>query len=303
MLLQEISKKELLTHLRNLADRIAPGLASEVSSHAIITGAELITAGTPQTIMSDVYAPMASIVLQGSMEVSIGQVMLHYDPGACFVGSIDLPITSRITAASPAKPYRAIHLQLERDSLADLVAEALDHEPEQGKCYALGQATTELLEAAGRLLQLASRPEDIPVMGPMIRREMLYRLLRGPQAAAIHQIVLSDPRIQQIRRALTWIRSNLDQTVPIADMANCAGMSEPSFRRHFRVATGMSPLQYQKTLRLQAARRAILAGTEVSRAAYAVGYESASQFSREYSRTFGIAPSRDSRSLSLSDCG
>ena len=303
MLKMENSMNGLLDDLRKLVDDIQPTAPATLASREIINGVELITTSTPQTTLSDVYAPMASIVLQGSMEVSIGQALLYYDPGTCFVGSIDLPITSRITTASAERPYRAIHVQLERDSLADLITEALDHEPEQGKCYALGPASPELLEACCRVLQLPGRPEDVPVMGPMIRKEMLFRLLRGPQAGAIHQIVLSDPKIQQVRRALIWIRENLDKSVPIADMATCAGMSQSSFRRHFRVATGMSPLQYQKTLRLQAARRAILAGADVSRAAFDVGYESPSQFSREYSRTFGVAPSRDPGLSKGDPCG
>lgn len=276
----------------------AAKIARPGESVEILPGVDLFTTTTTNNTMSELYGPMASIVLQGAMEVTIGQNVLRYDPGTCFVGSIDLPITGRITDASEARPYIAVTIALERDSLADLLADALEAEPESGKCYALGPASADLLDTCRRLLRLATAPDDIPVMGPMLRREILYRLLRGPQAAALHQIVVADPKIQQVRRALTWIRNNLDQSVPVGDMANCAGMSQPSFRRHFRTATGMSPLQYQKTLRLQTARKAILSGTEVARAAFAVGYESPSQFSREYARMFGLPPSRDARRLS-----
>ncbi|WP_319498813.1 AraC family transcriptional regulator [uncultured Cohaesibacter sp.] len=289
----QAGRPDLLCRLQLMALSCLSGRTEPIVREEILAGVELFAATSTQPTMSELYAPMASIVIQGTMEVTIGQTVLHYDPGSCFIGSIDLPITSRITSASPEQPYLALNLMLEQDSLADLIAEAIDLEPEQGKCYALGPASLDLLDACARLLKLPASPEDLPVMGPLIRREILYRLLRGPQGGAIHQIVLSDPRIQQIRRALNWIRTNLDKSVPIEDMASCAGMSQPSFRRHFRTATGMSPLQYQKTLRLQAARRSILAGAEVSRAAFAVGYESPSQFSREYSRMFGVPPSRD----------
>nr|WP_236638019.1 AraC family transcriptional regulator [Mangrovicoccus ximenensis] len=134
-------------------------------------------------------------------------------------------------------------------------------------------------------------------MGPMLRRELLYRLLRGPHGPALLQAVASDPRIRQVRRAIDWIRSHVAETVPVAELASCAGMAEATFRRHFRVATGMSPVQFQKILRLQAARRLLLSGRDVIRTAHAVGYESASQFSRDYSRTFGRPPSQEARQL------
>ncbi|MBC06862.1 AraC family transcriptional regulator [Thalassospira sp.] len=254
-------------------------------------------AGAPVVTL---YEPVACIVLQGSMEVIVGDSILHYAPGSCFVGSIDLPVAGQITKASLDEPYMAISIALHRDHLADLVAQAPDVDPDARKGFAVGPAPDALFDACQRLLALKHAPEDVAVMGALLEKEILYRLLRGPQAAALHQIVASDPKIAQVRRALNWIRNNIDQSVPIGDMANCAGMSPASFRRHFRNATGMSPLQYQKTLRLQAARRAILAGAEVGRAAFDVGYESASQFSREYTRLFGLAPSYDAKRLQAS---
>ncbi len=275
----------------------AAALAVPGESLPLLEGVSLFSAQSTESPMALFYEPMAIIVLQGEMEVTIGQAVLDYAPGTCFVGSIDLPVTGRITRASREQPYLALSVTLGREALADLLAEAPQMTPERGKCYAFGPVPEGLFEACARLLALQEAPQDLPVIGPMIRREMLYRLLRGPQAPALHQIVASDPKLAQVRRALSWIRSHLDESVPVHDMATCAGMSEPSFRRHFRAATGMSPLQYQKALRLQAARRSILAGAEIARAAYAVGYESSSQFSREYARMFGLSPSKDLKRL------
>ncbi|MCJ1962115.1 AraC family transcriptional regulator [Novosphingobium mangrovi (ex Hu et al. 2023)] len=265
----------------------------------IIEGVSLFAASDPGRALARLYGPMASLVLQGRMEVTIGANALTYSPGSCFVGSIDLPVTGRIIEASPARPYMAIMVALDRETLADLTTQAGEIAPERTKCFALGPAPEGLLEACLRLLDLqaAERQADMAVLGPLVRREILYRMLQGPQSSAVHQLLASDPRIAQVRRAITWIRGHLDERVPIQDMASCARMSEASFRRHFRQATGMSPLQYQKTLRLQAARRAILSGSEVAKAAFAVGYESASQFSREYARLFGLPPAQDAKRL------
>ncbi|MBF9034940.1 helix-turn-helix domain-containing protein [Rhodobacterales bacterium HKCCE2091] len=283
-------------HATRLAARAA-ALAKPGETVPLIEDVGLFSAISTESRLALFYEPVAVIVLQGEMEVTIGSAVLNYAPGTCFVGSIDLPVTGRITRAGPEAPYLALSIALRRDALADLLAEAPQVIPERGKCYALGPMPDQLPQACERLLALQDAPGDAPVLGPMIRREILFRLLRGPQAAALHQVLASDPKLTQVRRALTWIRTHLDESVPVHDMATCAGMSDASFHRHFRAATGMSPLQYQKTLRLQAARRAILAGSEVARAAFAVGYESPSQFSREYARMFGLAPSKDAKRL------
>ncbi|MFD2175044.1 AraC family transcriptional regulator [Rhodobacter lacus] len=278
----------------------AAALARPGETVPLLEGVSLFCAPSAEVPMAMLYEPMASIVLQGEMEVTIGHAVLNYAPGTCFVGSVALPVTGRVTRASAAQPYLALNITLGREALAELLAEAPQVTIERGKCYAFGPVPEGLMAACDRLLALQAAPDDLPVLGPMARREMLYRLLRGPQAAALHQIVASDPKLAQVRRALSWIREHLSQSVSVQEMARCAGMSDASFNRHFRAATGMSPLQYQKTLRLQAARRAILAGSEVAGAAFSVGYQSASQFSREYARLFGLPPSADARRLKQS---
>ncbi|MCA0042728.1 AraC family transcriptional regulator [Celeribacter sp. ASW11-22] len=281
----------MLDYRPSLTSRAA-AIAKAGETVELTEGVGLFSATSTSSPLALFLDPVAIIVFQGEMEVTIGSAILTYRPGQSFVGSIAMPVTGRLTQATTAEPYLAISLSLARETLADLLAEAPQVMAQQGKCYALGPVPEGIPEACDRLLSLQS-DDDRTILGPMIRREILWRLLRGPQAPALHQIVAADPRLAQVRRALGWIREHLSETVPIRDMASCAGMSEASFRRHFKAATGMSPLTYQKTLRLQAARRAILGGTEIARAGFDVGYVSPSQFSREYARLFGLPPSRD----------
>jgi transcriptional regulator GlxA family with amidase domain len=145
-----------------------------------------------------------------------------------------------------------------------------------------------------RLMRLLDAPNDIRVLAPLLEREILYRLLQGPQGGALRQIVHADSRLGQVRRAICWIRDHFDQPLRIQALAEIAGMSAASFHRHFKAATAMSPLQFQKSIRLQEARRMLMTRHDVARVAYAVGYESASQFSREYARLFGLPPVLDS---------
>jgi transcriptional regulator GlxA family with amidase domain len=159
--------------------------------------------------------------------------------------------------------------------------------------FGVGAVTPDLLDAWLRLLRLLDAPADVPVLAPLFEREILYRLLQGPQGAVLRQIALADSRLSQIRRAIAWIRDNFDRPMRVEALAEISGMSAASFHRHFKSATAMSPLQYQKTLRLQQARRLLIANQDASQAGFAVGYESASQFSREYARLFGSPPMRD----------
>lgn len=258
----------------------------------------------PRSGTSTVHAPVTCLVLQGTKHVSIGDAVLQYDSASCFVASLDLPATGRVLCASPDRPYLAVGLALDREVLAELIASlppgSIDHagpSRTERPGFALGAVTADLLEAWAGLLALLDRPDDIPALAPAREREVLYRLLRGPLGGQLCQMAQEDGRLARIRRAMRWIREHYDETLPTARLADLAGMSVASFHRHFRAATAMSPLQYQKTLRLQAARRLLASGMAASRAAYSVGYASASQFSREYGRSFGLPPSRDAERL------
>jgi AraC-like DNA-binding protein len=280
---------EQLDQLRILALRHAQGrrIQTAVPRVAIATGRE------PTSIMPGLCEPMVCIVLQGAKEVMIGDRVLRYDPASYFVASMELPASGRVIEASPERPYVSVGLALDWQTLAALMPEMPGAPDGHSAAFGVSPVTPELLDPWLRLLRLLDTPRDIPVLAPLAEREILYRLLLGPQGNVLRQIALASGRLSQIRQAIASIRQNFDRPLQIEDLAGLAGMSTASFHRHFKEATAMSPLQYQKTLRLQEARRLLIADYDAARAAFAVGYESASQFSREYARMFGAPPARD----------
>jgi AraC-like DNA-binding protein len=251
----------------------------------------------PTPPMPSLFTPMLCLVLQGAKEVMIGDRRLRYDPASCFIASLDLPASGRILQASPDKPYLSVTLALDRKALAELLPDVPARAGANGAGFAVSPVTAELIDAWFRFLTLLDAPVDIAVLAPLIEREILYRLLAGPQGHVLRQIVSADARLSQVHQAITWIRAHYDEPIRIGRLAKLAGMSEASFHRHFKAVTAMSPLQYQKRLRLQHARRLLITNEDAARAGYAVGYESASQFSREYARLFGAPPSRDAERL------
>jgi AraC-like DNA-binding protein len=281
---------EHLTRLRSLALRHAARDCplSRVSIHVAAATSQ------PNPVM---YTPMLCVVLQGAKQVMIGDRVLRYDPASYFVGSLELPVSGCVIEASPAEPYIAVAMALDLECLTELLAEMPDQPVADTAGFAVSAVTAPLLDAWARLIGLLDTPHDIPVLAPMLEREILYRLLQGPQGGIIRQAARADSRLGQIRQAIGWLRRHYDRPVRIETLAEVAGMSMASFHRHFRAATAMSPLQFQKSLRLQEARRLLIANADASRAGYAVGYESASQFSREYARMFGAPPARDAERL------
>lgn len=257
----------------------------------------------PTSGTATLYEPVTCLILQGTKRVVIGDTVITYDASSYFVASLDLPAVGKVIEATPDRPYIAVALRIDRAVLTDLIAsmppEAIGTETaDAGQAgFAVSEVTPDLLEAWAGLLGLLDRPGDISMLAPMREREILYRLLQGPLGHQLCQIAQDDSRLSRVRRAIEWIRAHYDQALRTNALAEIAGMSVASFHRHFKAATAMSPLQYQKTLRLHAARRLLAGGAEASRTAYSVGYESASQFSREYSRAFGAPPSRDAERL------
>ena len=243
------------------------------------------------------YRPMLAIVLRGAKRVIIGDRTLRYDANHFFIASVDVPASRVVIEASPEAPYVATRLAIDQDLLADLVVDMPRNADRETTAFAVGAMTPELLDAWSRMLRLLDAPDEIDTLAPLFEREILFRILQGPQGALLRQAARSDSRIAQIRRAIAHLRANFDRLVRIEDLVEIAGMSAATFHRHFRAATAMSPLQYQKALRLQEARRRLVADADASGAAYAVGYESASQFSREYTRMFGAPPARDAARL------
>ena len=226
----------------------------------------------------------------------LGERIYEYDAARYLVVSVAVPITGQILEASPTAPYLCLRLDLDPAMIGGLLLEAgaAPAGGAPGSSLMLSTTTPELLDAAVRLVRLLTTPADIAVLAPLIERELLYRLLTGDQAAQLRQIVRGESRLQQVNRAIGWLKHNFDKPFRMQQLATEARMSVSALHQHFKAVTAMSPLQYQKQLRLQEARRLILANAaDAATAAHRVGYDSPSQFSREYSRLFGAPPLRD----------
>lgn len=226
-----------------------------------------------------------------------GEYVYTYDGGDYLVISVDVPIVSQITEASQKRPFLSLRLDLDPAAIGALMLES-DIERAGREAPAASLAVSpmdeDLLGAAIRLLRLLGSPRDIPALAPLIEREILYRLLRGDQTSRMSQIAFAESKLQQVNRAIGWIKRHFRQPFSMEALASEARMSASALHQHFRIVTGMSPLQYQKHLRLQEARRLMLSeAADAALAGHTVGYESPSQFSREYRRLFGAPPLRD----------
>jgi AraC-like DNA-binding protein len=257
----------------------------------------LIRSSHPTEQLHAVQEPAVCFVAQGRKQVIAGQSVYVYDRAKYLIASVAVPIVGQIIEASPAAPYLCLRLDLEPAAIGALMLEAkMPGLPNDapGPALSLSNITPELLDAAIRLVRLLGAPRDIPVLAPLAEREILYRLLLGEQAPQLRQIAFAESKLQQINRAIGWIKRNYRESFSIDAVAAEARMSPSTFHAHFKSVTSMSPLQYQKQLRLQEARRLILSQSlDAATAGHSVGYESPSQFSREYKRAFGAPPARD----------
>lgn len=246
------------------------------------------------------YRSMICFILQGSKRVAINDQLLCYDSAHYLISALDLPLIGEILDGGPGQPYVAVSLVMEPGLLAELAATMPPMRDSEAKSIgiAINPMSAPLRETLLRLLSLLDTPADIPVLGPMVERELLYRLLQGPQGRLLRQIAQPEGSLGRIRRAVAWIRDHYDVQLRIEALCDASGMSRASLHRHFLAMTGLSPLQYQKQLRLQEGRKLLLSGERsASDVGFAVGYESASQFSREYRRQFGAPPARDGRQI------
>lgn len=248
------------------------------------------------------YRPCIGVVLQGTKSVKLGDEVIDYGVGDYLLTSIELPVTSRVTVASPEVPHLCFVLAIDQARLADLL-ERVDiprpgSDSDAMRGIVCNVAPPELLDAATRLLRLLDRPADIPAMAPLIEQEILYRVLIGPSGGRLLHIATSESRSNRIARAVNWLRGNFHRPLRVEDLADHAGMSPSSLHHHFKAVTAMTPVQFQKKLRLHEARRLmLLEGLDVGSAGHRVGYQSPSQFSREYSRHYGVSPLRDVDSI------
>lgn len=245
------------------------------------------------------YEPVLCIAVQGSKRLLIGEGSITYDPSRYLVVAVDMPVMACIVDASAEAPYLCITLQLDRLAIIDILADMPPiATPDQGVGLALDALGPDLLDPVLRLLRLIERPQDAAMLAPLAEREILYRLLTGPTGGVLRQLVSQNSRLARIDRAIDWIKRHYNEPMRIERLAEIAGMSPASLHRQFRAVTAMSPLQFQKQLRLQEARRRLVAEPEgAGIVGFSVGYESQSQFSREYARLFGAPPARDAQRL------
>jgi AraC-like DNA-binding protein len=259
----------------------------------------------PTGLLPEIYQPFVSLILQGEKQLLIGDQIVRYAAGETFIASVALPAVGDVVAASVGAPYLAVRLTLDLPLVAELLTMVPGPtEVPDIKSFSVHRASDDLLDAWLRMLGLMDRPDDIAVMAPLLEREILFRLLRGPQGDVLRQLADTDGRLFQIRTALSWIKENYALPLRVDDLARTANMSASAFHRSFKASTGFSPLQYQKHLRLYEARRLLFSERRhVATVAFAVGYESLSQFTREYARMFGAPPARDIRGLRSNGAG
>jgi AraC-like DNA-binding protein len=266
-----------------------------------IPGLSLHKREEPTPPVSIIYEPRICVIAQGAKRVLLGDETYVYDAQHFLITSVDLPTVVQVINASREKPYLGLVLRLDQREMSQLMVDSSLPPPrpqQSSRGMATGEVTLPLLAAFQRLIDLLDEPKDIPILAPVIEREISYRLLVSDQGARLRQMASAGSQSQQIARAIGWLKSNFTQPLRIDDLAAQVNMSTSTFHHHFRAVTAMSPLQYQKWLRLNEARRLLLAeNQDATSAAFQVGYESPSQFSREYSRMFGSPPLRDITSL------
>ena len=246
--------------------------------------------------------PLLVVMAQGGKRLFLGDQAFEYRAGQCLVVSTDLPVTGNFLDASSQSPSLSMALELRPSAIAPLLLVApvgrWSRSTAVPPAIATGEAGAELLDPVLRLLRLLDHPEDAPVLAPLIEQEILWRLLTGPHGGMIRQIGLADSSLSHIGRAIRWIRDNYAEPMRIPDLARLAGMSPSAFHRHFRDVTTMSPLQFQKRIRLQEARSLLIARAgDVAGVGHLVGYDSPTQFNREYRRLFGAPPGQDALRL------
>jgi AraC-like DNA-binding protein len=298
-------KKKLLASTEEiraaLAKRIIGFIGKSQDQATPIPGFAIYRRDHPTGPIFGLYEPSLTLLVQGRKRVMLGQEAFACGPSRYLLTSVNVPVIGQVVEASPERPYLCFFLKLDLGAARQLL---IDHDlpvqsrPSSGRGIATGSATLELFDAFARLLAIADKPKDIPILGPLIQREIVYRLLTGEEGARFREIASSGSQSHRTAQAANWIRSNYAQPLRIQELAASVKLGVSTLHHQFRAMTSMSPLQYQKQLRLQEARRLMLTESyDAGSAAMEVGYESATQFSREYSRLFGQPPIRNVRAL------
>jgi len=289
-----LAKQGLLARIARKAQEIGP-------SATAIPSLTLVKRESPSEPKTYIHEPSVCLVAQGAKRVLLGKESYVYDADHYLITSLDVPVVAEITEASRAKPYLGLTLRLDQKTISQLLVDSSMPAPRASpisRAMIVSEVSLPLLNAFLRLIDLLDEPKSIAVLSPLIEREIAYRLLVSEQGPLLRQIGSAGSQSYQIAMAIDWLKKNYSQPVMVEELAELSHMSASSFHHHFRELTAMSPLQYQKYLRLQEARRLMLAERlDAASAAFRVGYESPSQFSREYKRMFEASPSRDIKTL------
>jgi AraC-like DNA-binding protein len=290
---------------KELARKIALFMGSEEKRVTEVPGLQLSRRTAPTPPGFGAYEPSIAVVAQGRKRVDLGQTSFIFDESRFLLTSLDLPIVGQVIEASEQVPFLCMLLKFEMPVVRELLNREdiqVPETPSDAPAMATGQVTVELLRACCRLVDLLNTPEDIPFLSGLIQREIVYRILRGPEGSRLRAIATMGDQSHRTAKAIAWLRANYVKPLRVTELAQIAGMGVSTMHHHFRTLTALSPLQYQKQIRLHAARgRMIVDGLDAASAAFEVGYESASQFNREYSRFFGQPPMRDIRTLRLAN--
>ena len=285
----QINREELIERML----RIAP----ENSLLEVFPGIFIYQSSKPTENDISVLKPAFCVIAQGSKDVLLNDELFHYDSGHYLISTLDLPIMSNVVEASEEKPYLNLRIDLDPAIVASVMLESKIETKKSGskvKAMDVSPVDADLLDAVVKLIKLLDTPEEMKLFAPSIIREIIYRLLKGKQSERLSHLVVAEGDTRRISRAVKQLRENLDQPLKIEDMARELGMSVSGFHNHFKSVTAMSPLQFQKQIRLEEARRLMLGeNMDVAGAAFRVGYEDPSYFSREYKKVFGIPPLRD----------
>ncbi len=282
-----------------LARKIASLVGNEEDRITEIPGVCLHRRTSPTPPCRTTYHPGIIVVAQGSKEVNLGTTSFIYDESHFLLTAVDLPIVSWVAAATDEAPCLVLSLRLDMSMVRELLGREEIHvaeTPSDSPAMSIGNTTPEFLNACCRLLDLLNSPQDIPFLSGLIQREIIYRVLRGRVGARLRAVATLGDQSHRTAKAIAWITANYAKPLHVEELAQIASMGVSTLHHHFRILTAMSPLQYQKQLRLQSARSLMLNnGLDAASAAFEVGYESATQFNREYSRFFGQPPMRDIR--------
>ncbi|MCM2998305.1 MULTISPECIES: AraC family transcriptional regulator [Paenibacillus] len=299
----EMHPNGLEPYLSELSGRLNQLLQTDGLHITEIPSLHMMRATAKSEPIHSMYAPSLCFIVQGAKSAALGQEIYHYNPTTYLVTSVHLPIKSEITEASPEVPFIGLHLEFTPDQILDILQHtdlAWPEESEPGSGIFVGKTNSQLLDALLRLVKLFDQPAEIPILAPLITREILFRVLQGEQGHLVKQFAVIGSQAHAIAKAIQLIHRDYSKPLRVEELAKEVNMAASSFHKHFKQVTALSPLQYQKRIRLQEARHLMISEKMgAADAAFQVGYESPSQFSREYARLYGLPPKSDLKQASI----